>query len=112
MRMGVRDASDINTVLFWIRDHRGVSADEVLDAGRRLAGQAIEQMPGGMKPDLFAVPERLPQTDVDQQDATDRWTRQIWSVSQRDRMIISLAEDLREIVGEVRAAAGLPELTW
>jgi NTP pyrophosphatase (non-canonical NTP hydrolase) len=40
----------------------------------------------------------------------DEWTRRLWATSQADRMVIFLAGEIQEVVDEIRAAAGLPEL--
>jgi hypothetical protein len=40
----------------------------------------------------------------------DRWTRDLWRVSQDGRMIIRLAGEVQQIADDMRAAAGLPEI--
>jgi hypothetical protein len=40
----------------------------------------------------------------------DGWTRRLWATSQEDRMVIKLAGQIQDVVGEMRDACHLPEL--
>jgi hypothetical protein len=62
MVMPIADANDINTVLHWLRgDSRRyplgprISAEETLEAARRLAGKAYKALSAGIIPDQVAV---------------------------------------------------------
>lgn len=40
----------------------------------------------------------------------DGWTRRLWATSQDGRMVITLAGQIQEVAGQMRAAVGLSEL--